>query len=121
MLNNRSEDSDLGRKKVVGAGGMSLSRGRWKQKAPVHSHCCPVQALITSPWALVSLVTWAWSSSLFKEFPGAPGWSQYMLAELEVGGQPRAEARRHCRRGFWSLLCMGWEAVGGHRAGQSSV
>lgn len=61
---------------------MSFHRDRRKQKA---SPCCPTQALITSPWALVSLVT-----SLFMEFPETPGWSQYMLAELEFGGQPRA-------------------------------
>ena len=98
---------------MADAGAWAFTGTGGSRKLPL---AAPTQALITSPWALVSLVT-----SLFVEFPGTPGWSQYMLAELEFGGQPRAGHEGVVSEGFGVYPAWAGRLSEGAEQGSDSV
>ena len=72
---------------------MRFHRGRRKQKA------CPFP-LLPHPGPHHLVLSAGLPGHLIVEFPGAPGWSQCMLAELEFGGQPRAGHEGIVGKGF---------------------
>lgn len=62
---------------MVGAGACTFT-GAGGSRKPVHSPCCPTQALITSSGALVSLVTSLWN------FQGLPAGASVCWQNLSL-------------------------------------